>query len=138
MTEYYVTSELINAVAAIKQGFELQEYAYNHITQGIIWEDYDVDFFTMLCLDADKWRFPKTPHNMALMQPILDDIVTWYEEGSYSELRYVGIVSQVLNNGCSLYIKENTRKHHPYKSSDQVTVIQRNNMPFPLWDEERS
>lgn len=80
--EYYTTSHLGYADFAMKHGFEKIETLFEHYQydeykweKGFIQKDH-VDEDGSEWISLGKYRFPKTPHNVALMNVTLNDITT--------------------------------------------------------------
>jgi hypothetical protein len=106
MTEYYTTRSLSTAAAAIEQGFEgCESYAcrwwYDGLHQMIMTDNI-----------VKEWRFPKTPHNVALMYPVTGDIIKtqdpndkhryqlgyWEHVSCYSLLSAPTIITRTINS----------------------------------------
>jgi hypothetical protein len=120
MTEYFYTSSLVYAAAAIEQGFEGGESL--RITG---WEN----MFYSIGEYAEEWRFPRTPHNDALMAKREFDVVK--QVGKTIAFDKIGIVQYNMNH--------KLRVHHRGFDDlylDNWIIIYRNNNPFPVWDKE--
>ena len=124
MTEYFYTSELGYADFAVKHGFNGVE-ALKYTGKWSVtryWRE-----------DGIKWRFPRTPHNEALMGKQELDIVKHI--GKTIAFNKVGIISYNMNR--KLYV------HHSGFDDlhiDNWIIIERNingkPYPFPVWDKE--
>ena len=106
MTEYFYTSELGYADFAVKHGFEGVE-ALKHTGKWSVtryWKE-----------DGKAWRFPRTPHNEALMGVKEGDVII---DSNGKQRPYI-------YNRCNYIYAKNLE-----------TIIYRNNKPFPVWDKE--
>lgn len=108
MNEYYYTHSLATAASAIEQGFEDCE-TYD---KGLFRKEYEWHKGFDPRTEYEQWRFPKSPHNVALMKPKINDLV-FTSEKDYC----------IINYDAELFdIKHGVE-----------TVIYRNNKPFPVW-----
>ena len=110
MTEYYTTQSLATAAAAIEQGFEDGQTSTSY-QDGGFHEGVDLDI-------GEEWRFPKTPHNEALMEVMVDDTVE--DPMGYGHVT----IHEVYGISSAFCRQENCK------------IIYRNNKPFPVWDKE--
>ena len=123
--ENYTTSSLVYAAAAIEQGFEGCEYRYTNEGQ-IKWikgNDYA----------AHYWRFPKKPHNVALMELQMDDVAQVHRWHAYTDEEQPASVIMMPYMRISI-----VELRDRLRSSADYTIILRNNKPFPVWDKESS
>jgi hypothetical protein len=114
--DYYTTSSLVYTAAAIEQGFE-----------GINGSLYIAGFIP----SDSTWRFPKTPHNVALMEARSEDylqIIGGHYHGNVMQ----GKISEHYK--CR-WTGWNEEDDYPADYSG-YKIIQRNNKPFPVWDKE--
>jgi hypothetical protein len=120
MTEYFYTSSLVYAAAAVEHRFEGGESL--RITG---WENmnYSIGEFAKL------WRFPKTPHNVALMNKQEFDVVK--QIGKVMSFNKVGIIEYNMNR--KLFVQ-----HSGFDDFyiDDWIITERGGFPFPVWDKE--
>lgn len=127
MTEYYYTQSLATAAAAIEQGFDDVESTHYDAEKKDFWYK---GFFQIVDSDYEccKWRFPKTPHNVALMEKKVFDVVV--ENGSSAGNVYC------YGNG-DLYASWGENDH---AINDNMVIIARKinekYEPFPVWDKD--
>jgi hypothetical protein len=149
MTEYYTTSELGHAWFAIFQGFERCETYVDRFDWNInlmqngetettgYSKNLYVAYFIAESFNAKKWRFPKTPHNMALMKEQDGDIVFYEDEGVGSiygnyfedDFLYVQWAAHSRLDSLFLYVGR--------KIKIISRMINGKPQPFPVWDKER-
>jgi hypothetical protein len=122
MTEYFYTSSLVYAAAAVEQGFENGESCETRKHGEHWWDEVLFDF-------CDKWRFPKTPHNVALMNKQEFDVVK--QIGKAIAFNKVGIISYNMNRKLYVYHSGFDDLH-----LDNWIIIERNGFVFPVWDKE--
>lgn len=120
MNEYYTTRSLATAAAAIEQGFEGCE------TKDVFdnWRPWFANNPT------SKYRFPKTQHNVALMDGKEGDFVL-VDGGIYS-----GYGQYKADYSGSLYIIRDELLRDIGSPPFNYTIIHRNNKPFPVWEKE--
>lgn len=120
MTTYFYTQSLATAAAAIEQGFEKIETDKGNGKYKVIryWSE-----------DGKAWRFPKTPHNVALME---------VQEGDLLQIIGGHYHGSVATGNVPEHMKEKWTGKPAIQPRDFVgtTIIYRNNKPFPVWDEE--
>ena len=107
--DYFHTSKLYYAAAAIEQGF------------------------IGLYLNADTYDFPRTPHNVALMELQVGDLVKF---NNYKNT--YGTVIEIHNEGRSIYVSNNPEytERTQFAIAEDLTSVMRNNIPFPVWDKD--
>jgi hypothetical protein len=133
MTEYYTTTQLGIAYFALLHKFEGIE-----TLTGSIQEKWRVVRYWQ---DGKAWRFPKTPHNLAIMEPIVGD----YVQAKF-HAHIGGTISRIT--GDRLWLS------FPFTADDETGVwkyrddmfcmtkktaiiMLRNNQLFPVWDKEK-
>jgi hypothetical protein len=126
MTNYYTTQSLATAAAAIEQGFEgCETYEHRAIGFFVLPKWYTVNNIH----DGQRqWRFPRTPHNVALMDVQKKDVV--YYPSQHGDVG--GIVTSINEYG---FVKI---KNEYYSYKENLVIIYRNNKPFPVWLRESS
>lgn len=145
--EYYTTQSLATAAAAIEQGFEGCLSCYrDEMFKGTDseWSNYE-GLLISGWLDAGEpiteWRFPRTPHNEALMEVQLKDwchYILYLDNPNFND-GYLGMIDGVYGqNRITLdnYQGTKTLTPNPYLTSKHLTIIHRNNKPFPVWDKD--
>ena len=117
-TDYYTTQSLATAVAAEwEQNFlECESYC-----EGI---NLEMQWFLGFNPHAEKWRFPRTPHNEGLMKPIYEIDCLNYGKSYGTFCFFEGDGIKVRCGDCLTMF--------PISSP----IIHRNNKPFPVWDKE--
>jgi hypothetical protein len=74
-TEYFYTTSRATEEIALEQGFEGREFIlYDK------WHSPDNQEYAPFEGNALAWRFPKTPHNAALMDYAIGDVVRHHED----------------------------------------------------------
>jgi hypothetical protein len=116
MTEYYTTSELWTKEIAVLQGFQGYFYSIG------MCNDYP----------CSKWHFPKTQHNVALMKVRENDLVKIIGGVDRQVAYCYKIESELYLSFCGSSYANNML------CRSIITIIQRNNMPFPVWDKPTS
>jgi hypothetical protein len=111
MTGYYYTRSRATFEIANEQGFENGKYLIG------ISESYPVN----------EWRFPKTAHNVALMEHRLGDCV----EYPFGDSTRCGKITEIIRLDGDLLLFDGN-----YKIPKNATIIYRNNKPMPVWDKE--
>jgi len=131
MTEYFTTSKLVYAAAAIEQGFEGIE--------PLAGQDTPFRKPVRHWVNGLAWRFPKTPRNVALMEAREGDIVmsenaigrvsTFERPNGRENLSdyWKNVYFVVYWGSCDFEV--------PYNNE---SIIYRNGMPFPVWDKPNS
>jgi len=150
MTEYFYTSWLVYAAAAIEQGFEGCETLYRIDYRGGCWHKS----FILTNDYESNWRFPRTPHNEALMekQLWLDTVImrkpwnNWLLVGTYGDMRsrneYVPCIywNEDYNDRFDVPVEDHTNIQFDNLDDKNIIIIQRNidgkPHPFPVWDKE--
>jgi hypothetical protein len=123
--EYFTTSSLVYAAAAIEQGFEGCE------TNIIGYSEWTKQFIPSV-LGTLQHRFPKTPHNVALMEAREGDMIMF--RGKFGA--YV-----ISSDSYTIPAQKESNCDHCFSVLDGgtlkgKTIIRRNNKPFPVWDKE--
>lgn len=149
MTEYFTTSELAYARLAILHGFEGCESHWLGTSDAATWHNGFNPF-------ASAWRFPKTPHNVGLMEIRERDAIAVMKH-EFNGMPYLASVCEEDNDSHKLMVFSNhdwqSRIGEPSESLKQYiegwrdchnarTVIIYRTIngkptPFPVWDEER-
>jgi hypothetical protein len=146
MTKYYTTQSLATAAAAIEQGLEGCETLYDRCKDKAEYEKklqrpakyISEGFFTDTNYDDDKihiclprqWRFPRTPHNVALMEVQHNDFIK-----DPKCLQSVATVEKIPTNKSIKIYWDGDEFYDDYDKENHV-IIYRNNKPFPVWDKE--
>ena len=120
MIEYFYTSELGYADFAVKHGFEGVE-ALKYTGKWSVtryWKE-----------DGKAWRFPRTPHNEALMAKREFDVVK--QIGKTIAFNKIGIIQ--ADSRLKLFVQPDGFRDYDL---DNWIIIERNNEPFPVWDKE--
>ena len=118
MTEYFTTSELAHARLAILHGFE-------GIDSSPIRNEWHEGFDRSF---GEKWRFPRTPRNVALEAPVVGDVVR--NQGGR-----IGKVRKDMFDRQNLVVLWCGGEVETSYAGE--TIIYRNNQPFPVWDKEK-
>lgn len=129
MTEYYTTRSLATAAAAIEQGFDGIE-ANTYPNGWVHCDKMKQKEKGLLDPNWYAWRFPKTPHNVSLMDGKEGDFVL-VNGGIYS-----GYGQYKADYSGNLYIIRDELLRDIGSPPFNYTIIHRNNKPFPVWDKE--
>lgn len=131
MTDYYTTSERWKAELAILHGLEgcesttVKDFYVNGCNEGFTPCEINCNSL----IDCVQWRFPKTPHNVGLEAHRENDICKQILPSGFTML---GIVEKDSDD--NLYVDWGGGEDYDLST---WTIIERNNKPRPVWDEER-
>jgi hypothetical protein len=142
MTDYYTTTSLATAAAAIEQGFEGCETVYDYLdTEDGVPVPYPVHQFVAEHsgsndYEINSWRFPKTPHNVGLMIPLVGDLLSDGKLAGYFEK--FTLVESLDEDNDEYYEAPSVRMYDTTWALhyEDYRIVERNNKPFPIWDKE--
>lgn len=125
--KYFYTSELGYADFAVKHGFEWGEYLIEDYDNYPKWVAFTQSYGRWK--EWHKWRFPRTPHNEALMVKQEFNVVK--QIGKTIVFNKIGIIQ--ADSRLKLFVQPDGFRDYVL---DNWIITERNNKPFPVWDKE--